>query len=69
MELKLSRTPLLKNPNCASCGRVFNENGMNLQLKADHRVIDLPICPSCFNSIPRHEATVNLEQGYARMKR
>jgi hypothetical protein len=69
MELTVSKNPLKNNSNCAYCGKVFSKNGFSLQLEVDHKMIDLPICPSCFDRIPRFEATVNLEQGYARLKR
>ncbi|MDI6756187.1 MAG: hypothetical protein QME78_17580 [Thermodesulfobacteriota bacterium] len=69
MELKLSKEPLLKNPNCAYCGKVFNEKGISLQLEVDHKAIHLPICQPCFEMVPRFEATVNPEHGFARINR
>ena len=69
MDLRLSRMPLQKNPSCAYCGKVFNEKGVSLQLKIDQKVIDFPICQPCFDLLPIFEATVNVEQGYARVKR
>jgi hypothetical protein len=69
MELKLSQKPLMKNPSCASCGKVFREKGVNLQIEVDHKSIHFPICQPCFDLIPLFEATVNLEQGFARVKR
>ena len=69
MELKLSRKPLQKNPSCVYCGKVFNQNGVSLQLQVDHKVIDFPLCQQCFEMVPHLEATVNLEQGYVRIKR
>lgn len=69
MDLRISKQPLMKNANCASCGRVFNEKGVSLEIEVDHKSIHFPICQSCFDLIPLFEATVNLEQGYARMKR
>jgi hypothetical protein len=69
MELKLSKKSLLKNPNCAYCGKVFNEKGLSLRLQADHKVVDFPLCQPCFEKIPLIEATVNLEQCVARVKR
>ncbi len=69
MEFRLSRQPLMKNPNCASCGRVFNEKGVTLEIDIDEKRIQFPICQSCFDLIPLFEANVDLEQGYARMKR
>jgi len=69
MDLKLSRKPLLQNPSCAYCGKIFNKNGVSLQLAVDHKVIDFPICQPCFEMVPLFEATVNLEQGFARVKR
>ena len=29
MELKLSKEPLIKNPSCAYCGKVFNSKGVS----------------------------------------
>lgn len=69
MELKLSKRPLLQNPSCAYCGKVFNKNGVNLQLEVDHEVIHFPICQPCFEMVPLVEASVNLEHGFARVKR
>lgn len=69
MELTLSKNPLLKNPSCASCGRVFNERGVNLKLQVDDKTVNFSICQSCFDTIPLFEASVNLEQGFARVKR
>jgi len=69
MELKLSREPLITNPNCAYCGKVFNKKGLNLQLQIDHKAIHFPICQSCFEMVPLFEATVNLESGVARINR
>jgi hypothetical protein len=69
MALKLSRKPLLQNPSCAYCGKIFNKNVVSLQLAVDHKVIDFPICQPCFEMVPLFEATVNLEQGFARVKR
>jgi hypothetical protein len=69
MELKLSKKPLQKNPSCAYCGKVFNEKGLSLQLEMDHKVIHFPICQPCFEMVPLLEATVNLEQGFARLNR
>ena len=69
MEFALSRKPLLKNPSCAYCGKVFNEKGLSLQMKVDQKVVHFPICQSCFELVPLFEATVNLEQGFARVKR
>jgi hypothetical protein len=69
MDFKLSKNPLLKNPNCASCGKVFNEKGLSLQIQIDHKSIHFPICQSCFDLMPLFEADINLEQGHARMKR
>jgi hypothetical protein len=69
MELKLSKKPLLQNPSCAYCGRVFNSNGVSLQLEVDHKVIHFPICQPCFEWVSLFEATVNLEIGFARIKR
>ncbi len=68
-ELKISKTPLTRNPSCASCGRVFNEKGLNLALEIDRREIHFPICPSCFEAIPLFEADVYPEQGTIRLKR
>lgn len=69
MELKLSREPLQNNPNCAYCGKVFNKQGVNLQLKVNRKLINIPICQSCFDLVPLFEAIVNLENGYARINR
>ncbi|MDH4264226.1 MAG: hypothetical protein ABH969_10300 [Pseudomonadota bacterium] len=69
MELKLSKEPLLKNPSCAYCGKVFNEKGVSLQLEVDHKVIHFPICEPCFKMVSSFEATVNLEDGFARINR
>ena len=69
MELRLSRNPLLQNPSCAYCGKVFNKNGVSLQLEVDHQVIDFPICQPCFEAVPSFEATVNLENEFARIHR
>jgi len=69
MELKLSKEPLIKNPSCAYCGKVFNTKGVSLQLAVDHKVINFPICPSCFEAVPNFEATVNLENEFARIHR
>ena len=69
MELKLSKQPLLPNPSCAYCGNVFNKSGLSLQLEADHKVINFPICQRCLEMVSLFEATVNLEQGFARVKR
>lgn len=69
MELKLSKKPLLQNPSCAYCGKVFNKNGVSLQLEVDHKVINFPICQPCFDMVSLFEATVNLENGFARVKR
>jgi len=69
MEFTLSKKPIQSNPNCAYCGKVFNDKGLSLQIQVDHRVIDFPICQPCFEMVPRFEATVNLETGYARVKR
>jgi len=69
MELKLSKNPLLQNPSCAYCGNVFSKNGITLQLETDHKVVNFPICQRCFEMVPLFEATVNLEQGFARVKR
>jgi hypothetical protein len=69
MDLKLSKKPLLQNPSCAYCGKIFNKNGVSLQLAVDHKVIDFPICQPCFEMVPLFEATVNVEQGFARVKR
>jgi len=69
MHLTLSRKPLMPNLNCAYCGKVFNKNGLSLQLEVDYKVIHLPICQPCFEMVPQFEATVNLEQAVARIKR
>ena len=69
MELKLSKQPLLQNPSCAYCGNVFNKNGISIRLEADHKVMDFPICPRCFEMVPLFEAVVNLEQGFVRVTR
>ncbi len=69
VELTLSKTPLRKNPSCAYCGRVFNKDGVSIQLKIDQKVIDFPICQPCFELVPLFEATINIEQGYARVTR
>jgi len=69
MEFTLSKKPLRNNPNCAYCGKVFNDKGLNLQIQVDQRVIDFPICQPCFDMVPRFQADVNLETGYARVKR
>ena len=69
MEFTLSRKPFQNNPSCAYCGKVFNEKGISLQIRMDHRVIDFPICQSCFDIIPSFQAIVNTETGFARAKR
>jgi len=69
MELKVSKEPLLKNPNCTYCGNVFNKNGLSLRLEGNRKVVDLPLCPRCLEKIPLFEATVDLEQCFARIKR
>ena len=69
VEFKLSKEPITKNPNCAYCGRVFNEKGISLQLAIDKKIIHFPLCQRCFEAIPSFEATVNLEQGFARINR
>ncbi len=69
MELKLSREPLQKNPSCAYCGNVFNKKGINLELILENKVIDFPICPACFEMVTTFEASLDLDQGYARIKR
>ncbi len=69
MEFTLSKRPLLKNPSCAYCGKVFNQYGVSLQIRVDHKIIDFPLCQHCFEIVPLFEATVNPEQGYARVKR
>lgn len=69
MEFKLSKEPLLKNPSCAYCGKVFNKKGVSLQLAVDHKVINFPICQPCFEMVPFFEATVNLENEFARINR
>jgi hypothetical protein len=69
MELKISKTPLTRNPNCASCGRVFNEKGLTLELEFDHQKIRFPLCQSCFDAVPLFEAEVRPEQGTVRLKR
>ncbi len=69
MEFTLSKKPLHNNPSCAYCGRVFNEKGLNLQIRMDRKVVDFPLCQPCFDQLPRLQATVNLETGAARIKR
>ena len=69
MEFTLSREPLKNNPNCAYCGRVFNDKGLNLQIQVDQRVIDFSICQPCFDMVLRFQADVDLETGYARVRR
>lgn len=69
MELILSKRPLRPNQSCASCGNVFNSQGLTLQLKWDHQVVDFPLCQRCFDAVPLFEATVNPELGSARVKR
>ena len=69
IEFKLSRKPLQKNPSCAYCGKVFNQNGVSLQLQVDHKVIDFPVCQPCFEMGSPLKAAVDLEQGVARVKR
>ena len=69
MEFTLSKKPIQNNPNCAYCGKVFNDKGLSLQIQVDHRKIDFPICQPCFEMVPRFQATVNLETGYAKLKR
>ena len=69
MEFTLSKKPLQKNPNCAYCGRVFNDKGLSLQIQVDQKVIDFPICQPCFDMIPLFQAAVNLETGHARVER
>jgi len=69
MEITLSKKPLQHNPNCAYCGKVFNDGGLSLQIQIDHREIDFPICQPCFDTIPLFQADLNLETGYARVKR
>ena len=69
MEFTLSKEPLQKNPNCAYCGKVFNDKGLSLQIHVDQKVIDFPICQPCFDMVPLFQAAVNLETGYARLKR
>jgi len=69
MEFILSKKPLQNNANCAHCGKVFNDKGISLRIQMDHRVIDFPICQPCFEIIPRFQATINWETGYARLKR
>jgi len=69
MELKLSRKPLVQNPSCAYCGNVFSKNGLTLQLEADHKMVNFPICQRCFEMVPLFEATVDLQGGFARVKR
>ncbi len=69
MEFKLSKEPLTKNPSCAYCGKVFNAKGVSLQLGVDHKVIHFPICQTCFEAVPSFEATVNLENQFARIHR
>jgi hypothetical protein len=48
---------------------VFNEKGLSLQIQVDHKVVDFPLCQRCFDQMPRLQATVNLENGSARVKR
>ncbi len=69
MECMLSKEPLLKNPSCAYCGKVFNKKGVSLRLAVDRKVIHLPICQSCFETVPLFQATVNLENEFARINR
>jgi hypothetical protein len=69
MEFTLSKKPLQNNPSCAYCGKVFNEKGLTLQLRVDHASVDFPLCQPCFESMPRLQATVNLETASARIKR
>ena len=69
MEFTLSKKPLQNNPSCAYCGKVFTEKGLSLQIQVDHKVIDFPICQPCFEWVPRFQATVNTETGFARLKR
>lgn len=69
MDFTLSKKPLQNNPSCAYCGRVFNDKGLHLQIQVDHRVIAFPICQPCFDTVPLFQADVNLETGFARVKR
>jgi len=69
MEFKLSKEPLIKNPSCVYCGKVFNTKGVSLQLMVDQKVINFPICQPCFEAVPSFEATVNLENEFARIHR
>lgn len=69
MELRLSREPLQKNPSCAYCGNVFNQKGINLQLVLPDKTIDFPICQACSEMVTTFEASLDLDQGYARIKR
>ncbi len=69
MDLKISKNPLMKNPSCAYCGRTFREKGFHLEMEAGERSVHLPICPSCFELLPEFEATVDLANGYIRLKR
>jgi hypothetical protein len=69
MEFTLSKKPLQNNPSCAYCGKVFNEKGLSLQIQVDHKAVDFSLCQACFDQLPRLQATVNLENGSARIKR
>ncbi|HSR11708.1 MAG TPA: hypothetical protein VLS90_09710 [Thermodesulfobacteriota bacterium] len=69
MEFTLSRNPLHPNTSCAHCGRVFQEKGVSLQIREDRKVVDFPICQPCFEAVARFEAVLNMEEGYARVRR
>jgi hypothetical protein len=60
---------LQKNPSCAYCGKVFNQNGVSLQLQVDHKVIHFSVCQPCFEMGSPLKVAVDLEQGVARVKR
>lgn len=69
LEFTLSKKPLQNNPSCAYCGRVFNEKGLSLQIQVDRKIVDFSLCQPCFDQLPRLQATVNLENRSARIKR
>ncbi len=69
MDLKLSRDPLMKNPSCLYCGKVFNAPGVHLQLAVGLKTIPVSLCQPCFNSVPLLETTVSLEHGLVFLKR
>ncbi|MFC1474804.1 hypothetical protein ACFLQK_02055 [bacterium] len=60
IRLKFGKNPYSNRFTCSFCGNEFESGGFFLRIEYRGSIVDIPICPQCYDSGTLYEGMIDL---------